>query len=66
MPEEKLPTVIAAVSHEHLSSEELAVRLRLFSPSIITRQKDDKVYLDFRTITDEELSFLIDGFQSIL
>lgn len=65
MPDEKLPTVVAAVFHEHFSSEELAVRLRLFSPSIITRQKDEKVYLDFRTITDDELPFLIKGFQSI-
>ena len=65
MPEEKLPTVIAAVTHSSVSSEELAVRLRLCTPSIVTRQKDEKVYLDFRTITDDESSIIINAFLTI-
>lgn len=66
MPEEKLPTVVAAVTHSSVSSEELAVRLRLCTPSIVTRQKDEKVYLDFRTVTDDELSIIINAFQSLV
>lgn len=66
MPEEQLPTVVAAVTHTSLSSEELAVKLRLCTPSIVTRQKDGKVYLDFRTVTDDELSIIINAFQSLV
>lgn len=65
MPDEKLPTFAAAVSHPHLTSEELAVSLRLFTPSIVTRQKEDKVYLDFRTVTDDELFFIMEAFNQI-
>ncbi len=65
MPEVKLPTVVAAVTHSSLTSEELAVRLRLSTPSIVTRQKDEKVYLDFRTITDDELVYIVDAFLRI-
>ncbi len=65
MPEVKLPTVVAAVTHSTLSSEELAVKLRLCTPSIVTRQKDEKVNLDFRTITDDEMSIIIDTFLRI-
>lgn len=65
MPEEKLPTYIASVSHDQLNSEELATKLRLFTPSIVTRQRDEKVLLDFRTVTDEELELMLVGFKTI-
>ncbi|HHY73348.1 MAG TPA: L-seryl-tRNA(Sec) selenium transferase [Bacillus bacterium] len=65
MPDEKIPTVVAAIAHPTLTSEELAVQLRLFSPSIVARQKEEKVYLDFRTITDDEWPYIIEALQSI-
>ncbi|WP_458413150.1 L-seryl-tRNA(Sec) selenium transferase [Schinkia sp. CFF1] len=64
MPDEKIPTIVAAVAHPTLTSEELAVNLRLFTPSIVARQKDNKVILDFRTIADDELDVILDAFHS--
>ncbi|WP_017753878.1 L-seryl-tRNA(Sec) selenium transferase [Calidifontibacillus oryziterrae] len=65
MPGEELPTYVASVSHISMTSDELATKLRLSTPSIITRQRDGKILLDFRTITDDELSLLVAGFQAI-
>lgn len=65
MPDEELPTFVAAVSHSILSSEQIATSLRQFTPSIVTRQKDENVILDFRTVTEEELPIILDAFKMI-
>ncbi|WP_374724012.1 L-seryl-tRNA(Sec) selenium transferase [Calidifontibacillus erzurumensis] len=65
MPDVKLPTIVATIAHRTLSSEELSLRLRLSKPSIVTRQKDEKIYLDFRTVTDDELQEMVAVFQTI-
>jgi L-seryl-tRNA(Ser) seleniumtransferase len=40
------------------SSEELAYKLRMGDPSIVTRRVDDSLTLDARTIRDDEVSMI--------
>ncbi|RBW69586.1 L-seryl-tRNA(Sec) selenium transferase [Bacillus taeanensis] len=65
MPDVELPTFAVAVTNEHLSSHELSERLRKGTPAIVTRIKENKVIIDFRTITKQELSELIAGFKEV-
>lgn len=65
MPEVDLPTYIVEVTHQTLTSEALAKKLRELATPIIVRIKNDAVQLDFRTVTDGELQVVIEGFLEI-
>ncbi|MGM0900394.1 MAG: hypothetical protein ACQEXB_04665 [Bacillota bacterium] len=65
MPGIEIPTLVVAASHIHLSSQQIFDRLRLGNPAIFTRLKKDQVLIDFRTVTDEEILFLINAFLHI-
>ncbi|WP_226037333.1 L-seryl-tRNA(Sec) selenium transferase [Aquibacillus saliphilus] len=66
MPGVELPTYLIAVKHKNSSTEELAKNLRNGKPSVVTRIKDDKVLLDFRTITEQEMPELLERFGSLV
>ncbi len=65
MPGVHLSTFIAAVQHESFSAQELAAKLRAHTPVIVTRIQNERVCVDFRTIVEEEMSELIEGFAAI-
>lgn len=65
MPGVELPTFMAAVSHIHLSAQELAAKMRNCRPAIIARIQDERVCLDFRTIEEPELAEMVEGFMAI-
>ncbi|WKA50839.1 L-seryl-tRNA(Sec) selenium transferase [Planococcus liqunii] len=65
MPGVELPTFMAAVSHIHLSAQELAAKLRNCRPAIIARIQDERVCLDFRTIEEPELGEMVKGLMAI-
>jgi L-seryl-tRNA(Ser) seleniumtransferase len=55
MPEVALPTFVVTIENSYKNAETLSQELRLSEPSIITRVKNDKVILDFRTLQDDEI-----------
>ncbi|KAA0547811.1 L-seryl-tRNA(Sec) selenium transferase [Bacillus sp. BGMRC 2118] len=59
LPEVELPTFVAEVTVEQKNAETLARELRLYSTSIITRVKHDKVLFDFRTLQEEEIEIIL-------
>lgn len=61
MPGVEIPTLVVAVSHDQLSSQQIFDRLRLGNPAIVTRLKNDQVLIDLRTVTEEEIPFLINS-----
>ena len=64
-PSAVLPTRLLAVSAEGLSADELAARLRLSSPPIITRVEEGRVLLDLRTVFPEQDEAVIHAFSQI-
>jgi L-seryl-tRNA(Ser) seleniumtransferase len=58
-PTSKLPTTLIAVAHPQKSAAELEQQLRRSSPPVIARVADDKVLLDLRTVSPEDVSSLI-------
>ncbi len=65
MPGVELPTYVAAITHLRFSSQELSQNLRGCSPAIVTRIQDNQVYIDFRTIEEQEMQLLTDSFAEI-
>ncbi len=63
MPDIAIPTIVVALRHNKLNSQQVADCLRAKEPAVISRIKDDQVLLDFRTITEEELPILINCFR---
>lgn len=65
MPNVDLPTYIVEVNHKQMTSDALASYLRHRKTPIIVRVKDEKVQLDFRTVTNAELVEVIEVFSKI-
>jgi L-seryl-tRNA(Ser) seleniumtransferase len=61
-----LPTWVAAVTVKGVSSEEIARRLRLVPVPVFGRIKDQKFLLDGRTIRDDEIGYVIEGFRALI
>ena len=55
LPEEAIPSFVVAVGLPELSASELARRLRLDRACIFGRIENDRVCLDVRTLTDEQV-----------
>ncbi|MBM4763433.1 L-seryl-tRNA(Sec) selenium transferase [Bacillus sp. B15-48] len=65
MPEVELPTSLIALTHKTLSVEQLARKLRTeATPSIVVRIQNEAIYIDLRTVTDEEENLMIDSLNS--
>ena len=55
LPTEAIPSLAVAVTVPNLGATELARRLRMDEACIFGRIEDDRVHLDVRTLTDEQL-----------
>jgi L-seryl-tRNA(Ser) seleniumtransferase len=54
LPTEEIPSFALAIEHPQLTVDALAARFRRARPAIIGRIKDDRFFLDLRTIFDPE------------
>jgi L-seryl-tRNA(Ser) seleniumtransferase len=61
-----LPTWVVAVTINAVPGDEIARRLRLVKVPILGRIKDQKFLLDGRTIRDDEIEFVFEGFRAII
>ncbi|MCQ4923741.1 L-seryl-tRNA(Sec) selenium transferase [Tissierella carlieri] len=61
LPLEKLPTKCIVLTLNDLSTQEFENNLRKFHIPIITRLYKDRVYLDLRTIKEEEFDVIVEG-----
>lgn len=64
-PTSNLKSAVIAVSHPRKSASQLEQQLRHSSPSIVARIADDKVLLDLRTVTSEDLPALISALKTL-
>lgn len=61
LPLEKLPTKCIVINVKNNSTQEFENNLRSFNIPIITRLYKDKIYLDLRTIKEEDYDIIVDG-----
>lgn len=59
MPEVKIPSGGITFKEKSVSAEIIEEHLRLYTPSVIGRFLDERLFLDFRTLTEEEQKELI-------
>src|SRR5574337_1059762 len=58
LPREAIPTRLVAVQAAHLTAPVRSERLRRTDPPVMVRVKDDRIVLDPRTVSDDELDTL--------
>lgn len=58
LPARTIPSRVVTISSDHISADKFAMKLRLASPPVFTRIEDDRVIIDARTITDEEIGMI--------
>jgi len=58
VPEQALPSVAVALEMKGLDAEELAARLRLDQACVFGRIEGERVLLDMRTVTDQQLGII--------
>ena len=61
LPLEKIPTKCIMISLEEQSITELEIALREYNIPIITRVYKDNLYIDLRTVREEEFDIIVDG-----
>lgn len=65
MPDVELPTYLVALSHNTISAQQLAHKLRTeSSPPIIVRIQNEEIQLDLRTVSEEEENVIIQSLTS--
>lgn len=65
MPDVQLPTYAVTITHSRYNAQDLAEKLRRATPAVIARIQDEKVMIDFRTITEGEMDELIQAFVAV-
>ena len=58
LPLEKIPSRAVRLRHKQLAASELATRLRAAEPPVIPYVREDAVYLDFRTVREDEVEIV--------
>lgn len=66
LPTQEFPTVVVAIRAEHLSANRLEARLRRLPVPIVGRIYDEEVLLDPRTISDDEIPLVVEGFTALV
>jgi L-seryl-tRNA(Ser) seleniumtransferase len=65
LPLAEIPTTVVALEPSGMSANELEERLRLGEPAIVARIKDGRVLVDPRTLTEGELSEVVEALRRI-
>lgn len=66
LPTQAIPSIIVTVSASGLGASELARRLRIDPAGVFGRIETDRVRLDMRTVTDEQLPHIVAALGRIL
>lgn len=61
LPLEKLPTKVIVLTLDNFSTQKFENNLRKFHIPIITRVYKDRIYIDLRTIKEEEFGLIVEG-----
>ena len=61
LPMRKIPSIAVVLRHSDMPADQLAQRLRMGTPAVVARIKDDAVVIDLRTVQPSETAALIEA-----
>ncbi|MBU8922250.1 MAG: hypothetical protein KOO63_10575, partial [Bacteroidales bacterium] len=62
-PLDPLPTVLVEIRTGRSRASDLASRMRIMDPAVFVRIKEESVYLDMRTVAEDEEQILLDSLE---
>lgn len=65
LPMEDIPTWVVAVTSQAHKVSDLEGSLRRADPPVIARIKDNRLILDMRTVSDEEVPLVVEAFRAV-
>jgi len=66
LPDQSMPTWVVEFSSNKINSQTLSQGLRVSTPSIFTRIKDEKIIFDLRTLNYDEINIITQIIQKVL
>jgi L-seryl-tRNA(Ser) seleniumtransferase len=66
LPTQKIPTVLVGIKNKKMSASRMEEKLRKLEMPIIVRVDKDEIFIDLRTVTEDEFAFVIEGLSQII
>lgn len=66
LPTQKIPTVLVGIKNKKMSASRMEEKLRQLEVPIIVRVDKDAIFIDLRTVAEDEFVFIIEGLCQIV
>ncbi len=66
LPTQKIPTVLVGIKNKKMSASRMEEKLRKLAVPIIVRVDKDEIFIDLRTVAEDEFAFIVEGLRQII
>jgi len=66
LPTQKIPTVLVGIKNKKMSASRIEEKLRNLEMPILVRVDKDEIFIDLRTVVENEFAFIIEGLRQIV
>ncbi len=66
LPTQKIPTVLVGIKNKKMHASRLEEKLRKLDVPIIVRVDKNEIFIDLRTVAEDEFTFIVEGLRQIV
>ena len=66
LPTQKIPTVLIGIKNKKMSASRMEEELRQLEVPIIVRVDKNEIFIDLRTVAEDEFTFIVEGLRQIV
>ncbi len=66
LPTQKIPTVLVGIKNKKMSASRMEEKLRQLDVPIIARVDKNEIFIDLRTVAEDEFNFIVEGLLQII
>ena len=66
LPTQKIPTVLVGIKNKKMSVSRMEEKLRQLEVPIIARVDKNEIFIDLRTVAEDEFNFIVEGLLQII
>jgi L-seryl-tRNA(Ser) seleniumtransferase len=66
LPTQKIPTVLVGIKNKNMTASRMEESLRKLDVPIIVRVDKNEIFIDLRTVAEDEFGFIVEGLRQIL